>query len=61
MKTESGHMIQLAHLNMGDATGDIANADSAFLQARCCAASSSYPRVGPRSIGFWPWPGLSPA
>ena len=33
LKTESGHLIQIAHLNMGNASGDIANADSAFLQA----------------------------
>ena len=33
VKTESGHMIQLAHLKPSGATGDIANADSAFLQA----------------------------
>jgi hypothetical protein len=33
VKTESGHLIQIAHLNMGNVTGDIANADSAFLQA----------------------------
>jgi hypothetical protein len=31
VKTESGHLIQIAHLNMGDATGDVANADSPFL------------------------------
>jgi hypothetical protein len=33
VKTESGHLIQLAHLKPGDATGDIASADSTFLQA----------------------------
>ena len=33
VKTESGHLIQIAHLKLSDATGDIANADSAFLQA----------------------------
>jgi hypothetical protein len=33
LKTESGHLIQIAHLNMGNAYGDITNADSAFLQA----------------------------
>jgi hypothetical protein len=32
VKTASGHLIQIAHLNMGNATGDLANADSAFLQ-----------------------------
>jgi len=31
VKTESGHLIQIAHLNQGDATGDVANADSPFL------------------------------
>jgi hypothetical protein len=31
VKTKSGHLIQLAHLNLGEATGDVANADSAFL------------------------------
>jgi hypothetical protein len=31
VKTESSHLIQIAHLNMGEATGDVANADSAFL------------------------------
>jgi hypothetical protein len=31
VKTESGHLIQIAHLNMGDATGDVADADSRFL------------------------------
>jgi len=31
VKTESGHLIQIAHLNTGDATGDVANADSPFL------------------------------
>jgi len=33
VKTRSGHLIQLAHLNLGGATGNVANADSAFLQA----------------------------
>jgi hypothetical protein len=32
VKTESGHLIQIAHLKLGDTTGDIASADSAFLQ-----------------------------
>jgi hypothetical protein len=32
VKTESGHLIQIAHLKLGDASGDVANADSAFLQ-----------------------------
>jgi len=32
LKTESGHLYQLAHLNLGDATGDIANADGPFLK-----------------------------
>ena len=32
VKTESGHLIQIAHLKLGDASGDIANADSAFLR-----------------------------
>jgi hypothetical protein len=32
LKTPSGHLIQLAHMNLGDATGDVATADSAFLQ-----------------------------
>jgi hypothetical protein len=31
VKTGSGHLIQIAHLNLGEATGDVANADSAFL------------------------------
>lgn len=31
VKTESGHLIQIAHLNLGEATGDVANADSPFL------------------------------
>ena len=31
VKTKSGHLIQIAHLNLGEATGDVANADSAFL------------------------------
>ena len=31
VKTKSGHLIQIAHLNLGDATGDVADADSAFL------------------------------
>ena len=33
VKTRSGHLIQLAHLNLGGATGNVATADSAFLQA----------------------------
>jgi hypothetical protein len=33
VKTKSGHLIQLAHLNLGEATGNVATADSAFLQA----------------------------
>lgn len=33
VKTKSGHLIQLAHLNLGGATGNVANADSAFLRA----------------------------
>jgi hypothetical protein len=33
LKTETGHLIQIAHLNLGDASADIANADSAFLQS----------------------------
>ena len=33
VKTRSGHLIQLAHLNLGEATGNVATADSAFLQA----------------------------
>ncbi len=36
-KTESGHLYQLAHLNLGDATGDIANADSGFLKPEVVA------------------------
>lgn len=32
VKTESGHLIQIAHMNTGDASGDAASADSAFLQ-----------------------------
>jgi hypothetical protein len=32
LKTESGHLIQIAHLNLGDATGDVATADNPFLQ-----------------------------
>jgi hypothetical protein len=32
LKTESGHLIQIAHMSLGDATGDAATADSAFLQ-----------------------------
>lgn len=36
-KTESGHLYQLAHLNLGDATGDIANADSVFLKPAAVA------------------------
>lgn len=31
VKTGSGHLILIAHLNLGEATGDVANADSAFL------------------------------
>ena len=31
VKTESGHLIQIAHLNTGEATGDVANADNRFL------------------------------
>src|SRR6476620_8779239 len=31
LKTDSGHLIQIAHMKMGDATGDVA--DAAFLQA----------------------------
>ena len=31
VKTESGHLIQIAHLNTGEATGDVANADNHFL------------------------------
>jgi len=27
----SGHLIQITHLNTGEATGDVANADSRFL------------------------------
>ena len=34
VKTKSGHLIQLAHLNLGGATGNVATADSAFI--RCC-------------------------
>jgi hypothetical protein len=34
IKTASGNLIQLAHLNAGGASGDIANADSAFLQGK---------------------------
>jgi hypothetical protein len=33
LKTDSGHLIQIAHMKMGNATGDVADADSAFLQA----------------------------
>jgi hypothetical protein len=33
VKTKSGHLIQLAHLNLGAATGNVADADSAFLRA----------------------------
>ena len=33
LKTDSGHLIQIAHMKMGDATGDVADADAAFLQA----------------------------
>jgi len=32
LKTASGHLIQIAHMNTGDASGDAASADSAFLQ-----------------------------
>jgi hypothetical protein len=32
IKTGSGHLIEIAHLNKGDATGDLANADRAFTQ-----------------------------
>jgi hypothetical protein len=32
VKTESGHLIQIAHLNLGAATGDVATADRAFLR-----------------------------
>ncbi|MGB6428881.1 MAG: hypothetical protein WBD76_11930 [Methyloceanibacter sp.] len=32
VKTESGHLIQIAHLNLGEATGDVATADRAFLR-----------------------------
>ena len=32
MKTGSGHLYQLAHLNLGDATGDISDADGPFLK-----------------------------
>jgi hypothetical protein len=32
VKTSTGHLIQLAHLNLGEATGDVATADSPFLQ-----------------------------
>jgi len=32
-KTDSGHLVQIAHMKMGDATGDVADADAAFLQA----------------------------
>ena len=31
VKTESGHLIQIAHLNTGEATGDVANTDNRFL------------------------------
>jgi hypothetical protein len=33
VKTKSGHLIQIAHLNLGAATGNVADADSAFLRA----------------------------
>ena len=33
LKTDSGHLVQIAHMKMGDATGDVADADAAFLQA----------------------------
>lgn len=32
VKTESGHLIQIAHLKLDDAAGDVATADSAFLK-----------------------------
>jgi len=32
VKTASGHLIQIAHLNLGAATGDVATADRAFLR-----------------------------
>jgi len=32
VKTGSGHLIQIAHLNLGEATGDVATADRAFLR-----------------------------
>jgi hypothetical protein len=32
VKTGSGHLIQIAHLNLGAATGDVATADRAFLR-----------------------------
>src|SRR6478752_708060 len=31
VETGSGHLILIAHLNLGEATGDVANADGAFL------------------------------
>ena len=39
VKTKSGHLIQLAHLNLGGATGNVADADSPFLHG---AVLSSY-------------------
>jgi hypothetical protein len=39
VKTRSGHLIQLAHLNLGAATGNVADADSPFLHG---AVLSSY-------------------
>jgi hypothetical protein len=32
LKTESGHLIQIAHIKIGDNQGDVADADNAFLQ-----------------------------
>jgi hypothetical protein len=32
LKTPSGHLIQIAHMTLGDATGDVATADAAFLR-----------------------------
>ena len=39
VKTKSGHLIQLAHLNLGGATGNVADADGPFLHG---AVLSSY-------------------
>ncbi|MEZ0281854.1 hypothetical protein, partial [Methyloceanibacter sp.] len=39
VKTKSGHLIQLAHLNLGGAIGNVADADSPFLHG---AVLSSY-------------------